>query len=65
MDQHELDIVCRAFTKQVMAAAGADHAGVEAGFAAVRREDFLGPGPWRVLRWRRGYVEPPSGDPYR
>jgi len=63
MDQRELDIVRRAFAKQVMAAAGADHAGVEAGFATVRREDFLGPGPWRVLRWGRGYMPTPSGDP--
>jgi protein-L-isoaspartate(D-aspartate) O-methyltransferase len=63
MDQHELDIVRRAFAKQVMAAAGADHAATEAGFATVRREDFLGLGPWRVLRWGRGYVETPSGDP--
>ncbi len=46
-----------------MAAAGADHAGVEAGFASARREAFLGPGPWRVLRWGRGYVPTPSGDP--
>ncbi len=63
MDQTELDIVRRAFAKQVMAVAGADHAGVEAGFAAVRREAFLGPGPWQVLRWGRGYVPTPSGDP--
>lgn len=63
MDQSELDIVRRAFAKQVMAAAAADHAGVEAGFATVRREAFLGPGPWRVLRWGRGYVPTPSGDP--
>ena len=63
MDQREIDIVRRAFAKQVMAAAGADHAGVEAGFATVRREDFLGPGPWHVLRWGRGYVPTPSDDP--
>jgi len=62
MDRHQLDIVRRAFAKQVMAAAGADHASVEGGFAAVRREDFLGPGPWRILRWGRGYVPTPSGD---
>ncbi|MGH7123765.1 MAG: hypothetical protein ACREFI_05290, partial [Stellaceae bacterium] len=63
MDQRELDIIRRAFAKQVMAAAGADHAGVEAGFATVLREAFLGPGPWRVLRWGRGYVATPSEDP--
>ncbi len=63
MRDSELDIVRRAFAKQVMAAAGADHDGVEAGFAAVRREVFLGPGPWRVLRWGRGYVPTPGDDP--
>ena len=63
MGEGELEIVRRAFAKQVMAAAGADHASVEAGFATVRREDFLGPGPWHILRWGRGYVSTPSGDP--
>jgi protein-L-isoaspartate(D-aspartate) O-methyltransferase len=63
MESRELEIVRRAFAKQIMAAAGANHAGVEAAFAAVRREEFLGPGPWRVLRWGRGYVPTPSGDP--
>lgn len=63
MEPGELDIVRRAFAKQIMAGAGAGHPGVEAGFAAVRREEFLGPGPWRILRWGRGYVLTPSGDP--
>lgn len=63
MKRGELEIVRRAFAKQVMAAAGAHHAGVEAAFATVRREEFLGPGPWNVLRWGRGYVPTPSGDP--
>src|ERR1700756_3645769 len=63
MTEGELDIIRRAFAKQVMASAGAEHAGVEAGFAAVRREEFLGPGPWRILRWGRGYLPTPSGDP--
>jgi len=63
MDPGELDIIRRAFAKQVMAAAGAEHAGVEAGFAAVRREEFLGPGPWQILRWNRGYAPTPGGDP--
>jgi protein-L-isoaspartate(D-aspartate) O-methyltransferase len=27
------------------------------------REDFLGPGPWPILRWFRGYVPTPSADP--
>src|SRR5260370_11443049 len=63
MSEGDPDIVRRAFAKQVMAAAGVEHADVEAGFAAVRREEFLGPGPWQILRWGRGYVPTPSGDP--
>jgi protein-L-isoaspartate(D-aspartate) O-methyltransferase len=59
----DLDIVRRAYAKQVMAAAGVDNARVEAAFAAVRREDFLGPGPWPILRSMRGYVTSPSDDP--
>jgi protein-L-isoaspartate(D-aspartate) O-methyltransferase len=52
MEPTELDIVRRSFSKQVMAAAGVGDARVEAAFAAVKREDFLGPGPWPVLRWQ-------------
>jgi protein-L-isoaspartate(D-aspartate) O-methyltransferase len=59
----DLDIVRRAYAKQVMAAAGVDNARVEAAFAGVCREDFLGPGPWPILRWMRGYVTSPSDDP--
>jgi len=55
MEESELDIVRRAYAKQVMAAAGVEDARVEAAFAAVRREDFLGPGPWPILRWMRGW----------
>lgn len=63
MDQGELDIVRRAYAKQIMAAEGVIDARVEAAFAKVRREDFLGPGPWPVLRWMSRYVTTPSGDP--
>jgi len=55
MDEGKLDVVRRAYAKQVMAAAGVEDARVEAAFAAVRREDFLGPGPWPILRWMRGW----------
>jgi protein-L-isoaspartate(D-aspartate) O-methyltransferase len=52
MEAAELKIVRRAYAKQVLAAAGASDARVEAAFAAIKREDFLGPGPWPVLRLR-------------
>ncbi len=63
MKPEELEIVRRAYAKQVMAAARVDHARVEAAYAAVKREHFLGPGPWPILRWFRGYVPTPSDDP--
>ena len=44
----ELKIIRRAFAKQVMAAGGVRDPRVEAAFAAVAREDFLGPGPWQI-----------------
>jgi protein-L-isoaspartate(D-aspartate) O-methyltransferase len=36
---------------------------VEAAFAAVVREDFLGPGPWHIVRWGGGYRATPDADP--
>src|SRR5262245_53027480 len=63
MDQDELAIVRRAYAKHVLANAGVGDARVEAAFAAVRREHFLGPGPWLMPRWSRRYVPTPSDDP--
>ena len=37
--------------------------GLAQAFAAIPREDFLGPGPWLVLRWLRNYVPTPDADP--
>jgi protein-L-isoaspartate(D-aspartate) O-methyltransferase len=59
----ELRIVRRAYAKQIMAAAGVADRRVEAAFAAVPREDFLGRGPWQILRWGQGYVATPSSNP--
>src|SRR5713101_4210369 len=58
-----LEIVRRAYAKQVMAAAGVANRRIEAAFAAVPREDFLGPGPWPILRWGGGYVTTPTRNP--
>jgi protein-L-isoaspartate(D-aspartate) O-methyltransferase len=58
----ELAIVRRAYAKQIMVPYNVAHPRVEAAFAAVRREAFLGPGPWPILH-RRGYVTTPDGDP--
>src|SRR5260370_15264768 len=60
--ESELAVVRRAYAKHVMAAAGVADRRVEAPCAAVRREHFLGPGPWPILRWGRGYEPTPSRD---
>jgi protein-L-isoaspartate(D-aspartate) O-methyltransferase len=62
MEQAELEIVRRAYSKQVMVPYNTTHPRVEAAFAAVRREAFLGPGPWPILHSRR-YVTTPDDDP--
>jgi protein-L-isoaspartate(D-aspartate) O-methyltransferase len=58
----ELATVRRAYAKQIMAPFDAANQRVEAAFAAVRREIYLGPGPWPILHLR-GYVTTPSDDP--
>src|SRR5262249_3931878 len=56
--------VRRAYAKQVLAAAGVVDARLEDAFATVRREDFLGPGPWPLYAfWAGGYRMSPSADP--
>jgi len=59
----ELGVIRGAYAKRVMAEFGLVERRIEAAFAAVKREDFLGRGPWQVLRWGRGYVTTPSRDP--
>jgi hypothetical protein len=46
----ELAIVRRAHAKQVMPPTGRTNPAIEAAFATVERERFLGPGPWPALR---------------
>jgi protein-L-isoaspartate(D-aspartate) O-methyltransferase len=63
MTPTELAIVRRAYAKQILAAAEITDSRAEAAFAAVPREDFLGPGPWQMLRLLRGYTATPEADP--
>jgi protein-L-isoaspartate(D-aspartate) O-methyltransferase len=51
-----------AYARAILEIARLDDPAVEAAFAAVRREDFLGPPPWQVLR--DGSYEP-TDDPAR
>src|ERR1700737_5484385 len=61
--QGELSIIRAAHAKQILGAAAGDHARLDAAFSAPRREGFLGPGPWPILRWFREYVLTPDTDP--
>jgi protein-L-isoaspartate(D-aspartate) O-methyltransferase len=59
----DLKVIRRAYARQIMAAAGIVHERVADAFAAVPREDFLGPGPWPIVRFGKGYVLSPDDDP--
>jgi len=65
--EQELGFVRRAFAREIMSTAGVTDPRVETAFAEVRREDFLGAGPWAILgwqgRWQDDYVPTPSADP--
>ncbi len=63
--QSELDIIRAAYARQILAAAVVDDDRLGAAFRATRREDFLGPPPWPIVRWFRGgdYVPTPDTDP--
>jgi protein-L-isoaspartate(D-aspartate) O-methyltransferase len=61
--QGELSIIRTAYAKQILAAARVENARIDAAFSAIRREDFLGPGPWPIWRWGGNYVPSPDADP--
>lgn len=63
MTPDELKIVRRAYAKQITAAVRIVDEHVEAAFAEVPREDFLGSGPWPIFRMRKAYVPTPAADP--
>ena len=58
----ELATIRRAYARQVLFAADVSSRELEDAFASVKREDFLGSGPWKVFRWT-GYADTPSADP--
>src|SRR5262245_56486383 len=55
--------VRRAYAKQILALAGVDDARIEAAFAEVPREHYLGPGPWQLMPVLSTYSKTPSDDP--
>jgi protein-L-isoaspartate(D-aspartate) O-methyltransferase len=58
----ELAVIRRQYARQTLFAAGLASPALESAFADVRRERFLGPGPWKIFRWS-GYVATPDADP--
>lgn len=58
-----LAIVREAYAKQTMALADVADPRIGAAFAHVRREDFLGPGPWQMMRAPGLYSPTPGADP--
>jgi protein-L-isoaspartate(D-aspartate) O-methyltransferase len=59
----ELRIVRRAFAKQIAHAARVSDPRFLEALAELRREDFLPPGPWQVMRFPGGYQQTPDDDP--
>lgn len=59
----DLAIIRRAYAKQVRDAAGFGDPRLERALAEVRREEFLGPGPWGIMRLPGGYHATPNADP--
>ena len=62
MDQASLDDVRRAYAKDMAVVSGSPDPRLEKIFYSVHREDFLPPGPWKLLVEGR-YAETPNADP--
>lgn len=61
-DDERLSIVRHAFARQILAVAGVpDCPALEAAFASVARESFIGPPPWQIVT-RQGYRTLASND---
>ena len=58
-----LAAVRAAYAKKILGIVGVTDPSVEAAFASVPREAFLGPGPWPRFKFAAGYEPTPSADP--
>jgi hypothetical protein len=62
----EQEVIRRAYAKRIMAAFRVSDRRIEAAFASIKREDFLGRGPWRALgTWLRADTNSQSRVPLR
>jgi protein-L-isoaspartate(D-aspartate) O-methyltransferase len=59
----ELTLVRQTYARQVTFLGGASNPALEAAYAAVPREAFVGDGPWSILRWPGSYRTTPNADP--
>jgi protein-L-isoaspartate(D-aspartate) O-methyltransferase len=60
----ELRVVRGVYAKQIVHAARASDPRLEEALAELRREDFLPPGPWQLMRFPEGrYQQTPDDDP--
>lgn len=59
----ELAIVRKAYARQVLFLGGVTNQALEAAYAVVPRETFMGVGPWPILKWPAGYRTTPEADP--
>src|SRR5262245_36151786 len=62
LDEKGLAIVRRAYARQMLGVAGVRNDRLEDVFATIRREDFLGTEPWRIV-WRPQGPALPVNDP--
>jgi protein-L-isoaspartate(D-aspartate) O-methyltransferase len=63
MTDHELSILRRAYARHIAFASRTDDPRLEAALASVRREDFMGPGPWEIGGVAGGPRTTPDADP--
>jgi protein-L-isoaspartate(D-aspartate) O-methyltransferase len=63
MTEEELAVVRRAFARQMVGSLGIEDARLEAAFATVRREDFLGVEEWHIATMSGAYRKLPANDP--
>jgi len=61
----ELDKIRRRYAEELAGKVALRSMRLVEALAAVRRESFVGPGPWLTLRAPEGYVSTPDADPAR
>jgi protein-L-isoaspartate(D-aspartate) O-methyltransferase len=64
MASNHLPQVRRDYARKIMGLAGVDDPELEAAYAAIPREDYVGPGPWMLIG-AAGYRQTPDTDPAR